>query len=131
MRGEAPLATTPKRILVVDDDPDIRQILLDRMSSFGYVVETAIDGREALDAIRRGGFDGVLLDLTMPGIDGMEVLRQSRTSHPALPVVMVTALSVKERAVQAMAEDARACLLKPFDAAQLKQVAEQCFGPAA
>ena len=101
------------------------------MSSFGYVVETAIDGREALDAIRRGGFDGVLLDLTMPGIDGMEVLRQSRKSHPALPVVMVTALSVKERVVQVIAEGARACLLKPFDAAQLKQVVEQCFGPAA
>lgn len=119
-----------KRILVVDDDPDIRQILLDRMSSFGYVVETAIDGREALDAIRRGGFDGVLLDLRMHGLDGMEVLRQARTHHPSLPVVMVTALSAQERAVQAIAEGARAYLIKPFDSAQLKQAAEQCFGPA-
>ena len=120
-----------KRILVVDDDPDIRQILLDRMSSFGYVVETAIDGREALDAIQRGGFDGMLLDLRMHGIDGMEVLRQARISCPSLPVVMVTALSARERAAQAVAEGARAYLIKPFDPAQLKQVAEQCFGPAA
>ena len=120
-----------KRILVVDDDPDIRQVLLDRMSSFGYVVETAIDGSEALDALRRGGFDGMLLDMRMPEIDGLEVLRRIRKSHPDLPVVVVTAMSVQQRAAQAVAEGARAYLLKPFDAPQLKQVVEQYFGPAA
>jgi len=120
----------PKRILVVDDDPDIRQVLLDRMSSFGYVVETAIDGCEALDALRQGGFDGMLLDMRMPEIDGLEVLRRTRKSHPGLPVVVVTALSVQQQAAQAVAEGARAYLLKPFDASQLKQMVEQCFGPA-
>ncbi|TMB60988.1 MAG: response regulator, partial [Chloroflexi bacterium] len=84
-----------KRILVVDDDPDIRQVLLDRMSSFGYVVETATDGRDALDAVQRGRFDGMLLDMLMPGIGGLEVLRRTRVSHPDLPVVVVTALSVQ------------------------------------
>jgi len=121
----------PKRILVVDDDPDIRQVLLDRMSSFGYVVETTNNGREALDALRRSGFDGMLLDMRMPEIDGFEVLRRTRKSHPDLPVVVVTALSVQQQAAQAVAEGARAYLLKPFDASQLKQVVEQCFGPAA
>jgi DNA-binding NtrC family response regulator len=120
----------PKRILVVDDDPDIRQVLLDRMSSFGYVVETAIDGREALDALRQGRFDGMLLDMRMPEMEGLEVLERTQDSHPALPVVMVTATSVKEQVAQAMAEGACAYLLKPFDASQLKQVVEQCFGPA-
>ena len=123
-------APMSKKILVVDDDPDIRQILLDRMSSFGYVVETAIEGGEALDALRRGGFDGMLLDMRMPEIDGFEVLRRTRKSHPDLPVVVVTALSVQQQAAQAVAEGARAYLLKPFDASQLKQVVEQCFGPA-
>jgi len=121
----------PKRILVVDDDPDIRQVLLDRMSSFGYVVETTNNGREALDALRRSGFDGMLLDMRMPEIDGFEVLRRTRKSHPDLPVVVVTALSVQQQAAQAVAEGARAYLLKPFDASQLKQVVEQCFGSAA
>jgi len=120
-----------KRILVVDDDPDIRQVLLDRMSSFGYVVETATDGRDALDAVQRGRFDGMLLDMLMPGIGGLEVLRRTRVSHPDLPVVVVTALSVQQQATQAVAEGARAYLLKPFDASQLKQVVEQWFGPAA
>ncbi len=119
-----------KRILVVDDDPDIRQVLLDRMSAYGYTVETAINGREALDALKRGGFDGVLLDMRMPEIDGLEVLRRTHDSHPDLPVVMVTAMSVKEQIVQAAAEGACAYLLKPFDATQLKHTVEQCFGPA-
>ena len=121
-----------KRILVVDDDPDIRQVLLDRMSSFGYVVETATNGREAMDAVQRGGFDGMLLDMLMPKteIDGLEVLRRTRASHPDLPVVVVTAMSVQQQAAQAVAEGARAYLLKPFDASQLKQVVEQWFGPA-
>ena len=123
--------TTRKRILVVDDDPDIRQVLLDRMSSLGYAVETANDGREALDVLKRGSFDGMLLDRRMPEIDGTEVLRRSRESHPALPIVVVTATSVKESAAQAVAGGACAYLLKPFDAAQLKQTVEQCFGPAA
>jgi len=120
-----------KKILVVDDDPDIRQILLDRMSSFGYVVETAMEGFEALDALRLGGFDGMLLDVRMPKIDGLEVLRRTRESHPDLPVVMVTALSVQELAAKAVTQGACACLIKPFDPVQLKQVAEQYFGTAA
>ena len=120
-----------KKILVVDDDPDIRQILLDRMCSFGYAVETAGGGREAIDALKRHQFDGMLLDLRMPEIDGIEVLRRTHDSHPALPVVMVSALSIQELTAKAAAQGACAYLPKPFDPAQLKQVAEHCFGSAA
>lgn len=125
------MTVTKKRILIVDDDPDIRQVLSDRMSSWGYAVETANDGREALDALARGKFDGMLLDMRMPEIDGNEVLRRTRESHPALSVVVVTATSVKESAAQAVVPGACAYLIKPFDAMQLKQTVEQCFGPAA
>ena len=130
LKGGRVASRRPKRILVVDDDPDIRQVLLDRMSSLGYLVETAIDGREALDALRREGFDGMLLDMLMPGLNGLEVLRRTRESHPDMPVVVVTALSVRQHAAQAVAEGAQAYLLKPFDASQLKQVVKQCFGSA-
>jgi len=119
-----------KRILVVDDDPDIRQVLLDRMSAYGYAVETAIDGREALDALRRGRFDGMLLDMRMPQVDGIEVLRQARLQRPDMPVVMLSALSVQEQVARATAQGACAYLIKPFDAMQLKHTVEQCFGPA-
>ncbi len=105
-------------------------MLLDRLSSYGYVVETAINGREALDALRRGGFDGMLLDMRMPQVDGIEVLRQTRLQRSNLPVVMVSALSAQEQVARAMTQGACAYLIKPFDAALLKQVVERCFGPA-
>ena len=118
-----------KRILVVDDDSDIRQVLLDRLSSYGYVVETAINGREALDALPRGAFDGLLLDIQMPEVDGFEVLRRSRSSYPQVPVVMITATMTREREAQAIAAGARACLVKPLDPGQLKKALDQYFGP--
>ena len=121
---------TTKRILVVDDDPDIRQVLLDRLSSNGYAVETAVDGREALDALRRGGFDGMLLDIRMPEIDGLEVLRQTRAHDTAIQIVVFTASTTPETTRQAMALGAQGFLYKPFDGDQLKRVVEQYFGPA-
>jgi DNA-binding response OmpR family regulator len=114
----------------VDDDPDIRQFLMDRLGSYGYVVETANDGREAFDALRKGSYNGLILDIGLPEIDGMEVLHQIREDMPTLPVMMVTASGSKERAVQAVNLGAQAYLLKPFDAEHLKQMVEQCFGPA-
>jgi CheY-like chemotaxis protein len=119
-----------KRIMVVDDDPDILQVLKDRLDSYGYTVETANDGREALEGLRRQAFDGVILDIRMPEIDGMEVLRQIRESHSVVPVVMITASTIQDRAVEAVGKGAQAYLLKPFNAEQLKQVVERWFGPA-
>jgi len=80
-----------KRILVVDDDPDIRQVLQDRLDSYGYVVETAIDGQEALDALKLRSYDGMLLDIMMPKVNGLEVLQESRKHRPLMPVVMIPA----------------------------------------
>ncbi len=119
-----------KKILVVDDDPDIRQILLDRMSSYGYAVETAEGGREAIDALRLQQFDGILLDLRMPEVDGVEVLKWTHESQITLPVVMVSALSMQELTTKAAAHSC-AYLPKPFDPHELKQIAEDCFGSAA
>jgi CheY-like chemotaxis protein len=128
-RGEG-LTYLTKRILVVDDDTDIRQVLQDRLNAYGYAVETAMDGAEALDALQRGDYDGMILDIRMPKIDGLEVLRRTRQSHPRLPVIMITASKVKEDDDQAIREGAQELLLKPFDVAQLKQVVERWFGPA-
>jgi signal transduction histidine kinase/CheY-like chemotaxis protein len=119
-----------RRILVVDDDADIRQLLLDRLRSYGYDVSTAVDGREALTIVQAQSFDGVLLDIGMPEIDGLEVLRQVREAGSTVPVVMVTASGAKQRAVDAVRIGAQAYLLKPFDAAYLKETVERWFGPA-
>ena len=115
------------RILVVDDDPDIRQVLQERLESYGYLVETAADGRAALKTLERLTPSGVFLDIRMPGIDGLEVLGQIRALHPSVPVVMVTAASARENVTLAIRAGAQDYLLKPFDAAQIKHVAERWF----
>src|SRR3989304_10582910 len=104
-----------KRILVVDDDPDIRQVLQDRLESYGYLVETAADGRAALKKLERLVPSGVFLDIRMPGMDGLEVLGQIRDRHPSIPVVIVTAASARENVISAIRAGAQAYLLKPFD----------------
>ena len=124
----APPVSPGKRILVVDDDADILQFLADRLASYGYLVEMATDGRNALEAFRQRSFQGLILDIGIPEIDGLEVLQQIRDSYSTIPVVMVTASGSKERAIQAIGMGAQAYLLKPFDAARFKDVVERCFG---
>ncbi len=118
-----------KRLLVADDDPDIRQLLSDRLTSDGYVVQTASDGCEALAALRSEKFDGLILDIGMPTVNGIEVLHTIREEQPALPVIMITAAEARTRALGAIQAGAQAYLLKPFDAAQLKEIVERWVGP--
>ncbi len=117
-----------KPILVVDDDPDIGQVLQDRLESYRYLVETAADGRAALEKLERLTPCGVFLDIRMPGIDGVEVLGQIRDLHPSVPVVIVTAASARENVTLAIHAGAQGYLLKPFDAVQITHVAERWFG---
>lgn len=120
--------TMSEYILVVDDDPDIRQILQDRLESYGYLVETAADGPTALEKLNLLTPRGIFLDLRMPGMDGIEVLGQIRARHHAVSVVIVTAAAGS--AQSSMHTAAQACLLKPFDTPQLKQAVERWFdGP--
>jgi len=117
-----------KRILVVDDDSDIRQLLVDRLQGEGFQVEAATNGHEALEALRVHTFDGVILDIGLPDMDGLEVLQDLRTTHPDVPVIMITATKAEERAQTAMKHGATAYLLKPFDPVQFRYVTGQCFG---
>ena len=115
-------------MLVADDDPDIRQLLSDRLHANGYGVETAIDGGHALKLLAGEVFDGLILDIGMPDMDGLEVLQRIREWNLRMPVIMVTASGSKERAVQAVGMGAQAYILKPFDPAELQQVVEYWIG---
>jgi CheY-like chemotaxis protein len=118
-------------ILVVDDDPDLRSVLQERLTYRGYRVETAENGQDALTKLDLAVFDGVLLDYMMPGITGVAVLQHIRQHCPLLPVVMMTGETSSQVAAQARAAGARACLLKPFDQGELEQVVQCWFGTAA
>lgn len=129
-KRSAPHPNEARRLLVADDDPDIRQLLSDRLTSDGYVVQTAADGREALLAVLSQKFDALIADINMPELSGIEVLRKVREEQPSLPVIVITAAEARDRAVAAVQAGAQAYLLKPFDAGQLKQMVEQWVGPA-
>jgi signal transduction histidine kinase/ActR/RegA family two-component response regulator len=120
-----------KRLLVADDDPDIRQLVSDLFISQGYHVQTVADGREALRVLSLDQFDGVILDISMPEMNGLEVLAQIRQHQPTLPVIMITATEAYDRALVALQAGAQAYLLKPFETGQLKQLVEQWVGPSA
>ena len=124
--GASPSAE-PARILVVDDDPDIRQLLHDRLRADGYRVHAESDGARALEAARAESFSGMILDISIPSIDGMEVLRQIRTWDQRIPIVVVTASGSKERAIRAISMGAQAYLLKPFDVEELRRIASYWF----
>ncbi|HEY2991032.1 MAG TPA: sigma-54 dependent transcriptional regulator [Candidatus Binatia bacterium] len=102
-------------ILVVDDDPDIREVVKDRLESLDYRVLVAADGVEALDVIEKQTPQLVLLDIEMPGMSGLEVLKEIRRRAIDVTVVMITAYGTVERAVQAMREGAYDFIPKPFE----------------
>lgn len=102
-------------ILVVDDDPDIREVLRDRLESLGYRVLLASDGREGLELIEKQNPQMILLDIEMPGMNGLEVLKEIRRREIDVTVVMITAYGTIERAVQAMKEGAYDFIPKPFE----------------
>jgi signal transduction histidine kinase/CheY-like chemotaxis protein len=118
------------RLLVVDDDPDICDLLKDRLESEGYSVQTAKDGRQTIALLSEGGIDGVILDIGIPEIDGLEVLTLLRGEDRPVPVIIMTAVEALDRALMAMEAGAQAYLLKPFDIGQLKLIVDRWFKPA-
>jgi signal transduction histidine kinase/CheY-like chemotaxis protein len=118
---------TSRRLLVVDDDPDICDLLRDRLESDGFEVRLATDGRTALRIVGEAVIDGILLDIALPELDGLGVLRQLRKTHPLLPVVMMTAVEALDRAMAAVEAGAQGYLLKPFDADRLREVVYRWF----
>ena len=125
--GRAPVAAP--RILVVEDDPDIRQLVQDCLQARGYRVQSALDGVRALEAVRAETFEGMILDIGIPSLDGIDVLRQIRRWDQQIPIVMVTASGSKELAVRAIGMGAQAYVLKPFDVDELQRVADYWFRP--
>jgi DNA-binding NtrC family response regulator len=102
-------------VLIVDDEQSIRDILHRKLQSHGYDCVIAVDGKEALWKAFMQDFDLVLMDIKMPGMSGLEVLPKIVTDHPDTSVVMLTAVSDIQTAVEAMKLGAYDYLTKPFD----------------
>ncbi|MBT3891289.1 MAG: SpoIIE family protein phosphatase [Planctomycetaceae bacterium] len=104
-------------ILVVDDNEMNRDMLSRRLQRKKYNVETAVGGREAIDAIKAGEYDLILLDITMPEVDGFEVLERVRRIYDAteLPIIMATAKTDSEDVVKSLEMGANDYVTKPID----------------
>ncbi len=121
MASKSPLG----RILVVDDERELLDFLAETLRSEGYAVETAPDGRAAKDALMKGSFDVVLSDIVMPGMNGLQLLRQVREHDLDLPVLLMTGSPGLDTAVQAVEEGALKYLVKPMSEETLKQNVER------
>lgn len=106
---------TDFKILVVDDELALRDSLNEWLSEENYTVDMAASGQEALEKLAAEPFHLMLTDIKMPGIDGVELLRQAHKAHPDLTVVMMTAYATVDTAVNAMKIGALDYLTKPFD----------------
>ncbi len=107
------------RILVVDDESAIRRALRPPLLELGFQVAEASRGEEALQLLRAGNVDAVLLDVNMPGIGGIETLRRIRTFAPRLPILMLTVRDQEEDKVEALDAGADDYVTKPFSTREL------------
>jgi len=106
------------RILVVDDDPQIRRVMRTTLTASGYEVSDARRGEEALEKIRAGRYDLVLLDMNMPGLGGLEACRAMRSGSD-LAIIMLTVRNTEQDKVAALDAGADDYIVKPFSTPEL------------
>ena len=114
-------------VLIVDDDAALREGLAETLADLGHRAEQAADGEAALRRIARGGVDAVLLDLRMPGMDGMEVLRRLRAGAAPPPVAVLTAVPTAANTIEAMRLGAVDHLTKPIGRDDLAALLARMF----
>jgi DNA-binding NtrC family response regulator len=115
----------PGRILVVDDEAEMRETCRKILARKGHRVDTASDGKAALETLRAEPFDLVVADLRMPGMDGMALLQEVKKISPEVGFVVITAYGTIDTAVEAVREGAFDYLPKPFSMAQLEVTVER------
>jgi len=122
------ISQKPISILVVDDDAAHRFMLQSMFHNWGWRVTEADDGAGAVDAVHNHSFDAILMDVRMTRMDGMEALRRIHSYNPAIPVVIMTAYSSIDSAVDAMKQGAHDYLTKPLDFDRLRLTLEMALG---
>jgi two-component system, OmpR family, response regulator QseB len=120
------------RVLLIEDDPMIAKGLQTALRQDGYAVDGVSDGRRAAEALRTESFDIVLLDLGLPGRDGLEVLRELRGRGDSTPVIIVTARDDMRNRIEGLDAGADDYIIKPFDldeiAARMRSVLRRAAG---
>jgi DNA-binding NtrC family response regulator len=118
-----------RRILVVDDQESMRTLLKDMLEVIGYEVTLADGGEEALSAMKSSGFDLVLSDLNMPGMDGAALLRRVKSSYPEMPVVIITGYGTFHTEKRVMREGADGYISKPCTLSKIEKTLSSILSP--
>ena len=116
------------RILVVDDEASIRDLLSKTLALAEYDVDLAPDGRSALDRLRITPYDLLITDLKMPGVDGLTVIREGRRLRPDIPVIIITGYSTEASAIEAVNLGVSGYLTKPFRVPRVLAAAAKALG---
>lgn len=117
-----------QRVLVVDDEASIRDLLSKTLMSDEYEVDLSSDGQSALERLRSGSYDLLIIDLKMPGMDGLSVIREARRLRAELPVLVITGYSTESTAIDALNLGVAGYLTKPFRVRQVLAAAAKALG---
>lgn len=115
-------------ILVVDDEPRLRELLAKALALAEWDVDTAPDGDAALEALRLDAYDLLIVDLKMPGMDGLSLIREASHVRTGLPVVIITGFSTEATAIEAVNLGVAAYLIKPFKGSHLLEAVAKALG---
>ena len=132
-RAPAPADRTARpadhpRVLVVDDEASIRELLSKTLALAEYDVDTAPDGRAAIERLRLGHYDLLIADLKMPGLDGLSLIREAKRLKADLPVIIITGFSTESSAIEAVNLGVAGYLTKPFRVPQVLAAAARALG---
>jgi excisionase family DNA binding protein len=126
--AKPPAGALRPRVLVVDDEPGIRDLLSRSLALAEYDVDVAADGRGALDRIRTHPYDLLIADLKMPGLDGLSVIREIKRFKTDLPIIIITGHSSESSAIEAVNLGVVGYLTKPFRVPQVLAAAAKALG---
>ena len=121
-------ASDRPRVLVVDDEASIRELLSKTLALAEYEVDTAPDGRAAIERLRLGHYDLLIADLKMPGLDGLSLIREAKRLKADLPVIIITGFSTESSAIEAVNLGVAGYLTKPFRVPQVLAAAARALG---
>lgn len=123
-----PVAVGRPRVLVVDDEESIRELLAKMLAMAEYDVETAPDGRVGIERLRQQKYDLLISDLKMPNVDGLALIREARHLAASMPVLIITGYSSEQSAIEAVNLGVTGYLTKPFRAPQVLAATARAIG---
>lgn len=117
----------PVKILVVDDEVEVRELCRRIFNKEGYVVHLAVNGGDALEILQNNRYHVAVVDLKMPNIDGMKVLKEIKENYPQTDVIIITGFGTIKSAVEAIQRGASNYLPKPFEIEELNGAIKNCL----